>query len=128
MRPRSGGACAPGARGRCCDRERSWLEPQVRVSDPDEVARGKLSRPAEPDAVDERAVGRSHVFDPDAVASRLDAGVVRGSVVVTVESDVVWAASADGDDRGIELVFGVLDDGAGSDSDGSGSVGVRVWT
>src|SRR5512132_773264 len=104
----------------------SWLEPQIRATDPDEVARGKLARPAEPDAVDERAVGRSHVFDPNAVAPWLDAGVVRGSVVVPVEAHVVRAAAADRDARGIELELGVLVNRAAPDHDESSHLRLRL--
>src|SRR5213592_78933 len=124
LRPRAR-SDARGTRGHFPEYD-SCLEPQIGAADPHEVARGKLARPAEPDAVDERAVGRSHVFDPDAVAPWLDAGVVRGSVVVPVEADVVRVATADRDARGIELELGVLVDCAAPDHDEPAHLRLRL--
>src|SRR5262245_36373130 len=71
------------------------FEAEVGGTDPDHVPRLQPAGLVETVAVDEGAVRRAHVLDPDAVAPWLDPRVPRGGVVVVVEGHVVRGASAD---------------------------------
>ena len=63
----------------------------TRTTSPLARRRGVVTR----GAVDEGAVRRADVLDPDAVAPRLEARVPRGRELVAVERDLVLAAAAD---------------------------------
>ena len=75
------------------------VSPTLTMS-PGASRRGRSTRVA----VDEGAVRRAEVVDPDAVAARLDAHVARRGELVAVEGDVVLAAAADRQRRRVELV------------------------
>ena len=92
-------ALAAGVRARPTPARSSSLEPQVGLADPDDVAGGEAALARQPDPVDERAVRRADVLDVDAVAARLEAGVVRRGVLVALEREVVVAAAPDASAR-----------------------------
>ena len=77
---------AAGVADACRSRRASSLEPEVGLADADDVAGREPPRPVEPDAVDEGAVRRADVLDPDAVAARLEARVARGRELVAASA------------------------------------------
>ena len=79
-----------------CDRGRSSsLVPQVGLADADDVAgREPPRRASSRDAVDERAVRRADVLDPDAVAARLEARVARRRELVVRRAAMSFVRAA----------------------------------
>src|SRR5207248_8331110 len=94
----------------------SRLVPQFRLANADDVAGRELARAGQLDPVQIGAVRGADVLHPDAVAARLDAGVLRRGVVVAVEGDVVLRAAADGQRGRVEHPsFARLERGAADD-------------
>src|SRR6185295_17249474 len=69
----------------------------------DDVALRQAPRPVEPYAVQERAVRRAEILNPDAILSRLEARVARRRILVRRDWDVVLVPAADRQLRRVEL-------------------------
>jgi hypothetical protein len=80
-------------------------EPQLGIADLDNVAVTELAPPVQAPFVDERAVGRVQVDDPDAVPPCLDPGMVGRRELVIGERNGVVGGAADGQRDGAGLVF-----------------------
>src|SRR5581483_6024818 len=102
-RPRYGAGDGPCPCGRHRSRRPSRLEPQIGLAHAHDVAGRETARAVDANAVHVRAVRRAEVLHPDAVAARLEAHVPRGRELVALEREVVLAAAADGDRRGVDL-------------------------
>src|SRR5439155_19562815 len=108
-------SCRCPCRGRSA-RLDSSLVPQFRLANADDVAGRELARAGQLDPIQIGAVRGADVLYPDAVAARLDAGVLRRGVVVAVEGDVVLRAAADGQRGRVEHPsFARLERGAADD-------------
>src|SRR6266545_2260057 len=81
----------------------SSLEAKVGFAEADDVAGRQPLGTAEAGAVHVGAVRGADVLDPDAVATRLDACVVRGGELVVVQADVVGRTAADGERLRVQL-------------------------
>src|SRR5438034_143573 len=99
----------------------SILVPQIRLADPDDVARCEAARMLEARAVEIRAVRRAEVLHPDAVVAWLETCVTRRCVFVGADRDVVLAAAPDRQLSGVELeVLARVEIGALHDDEPSG--------
>src|SRR6266516_2931858 len=76
----------------------SFLKLELRLAHTDDVARLQHALRGHTRTVDERAVGRAQVLDPDAVRACLDSRVLRGCELVAVDRDA--ALGPPSDDRG----------------------------